>query len=207
MNLNEETRIKKQGFKYVIGLDEAGRGALAGPVVASAIYYKGKNPIQGVKDSKKISPSKRKNLALKLTNHPCVLWGIGIVPSKTIDKINILEASKIAMQKALFDLEKKYKIKADYLILDGKMKLDIPINQISIIKGDDLIFSCSAASIIAKVTRDFLMEKASFKYPEYSFERHKGYGTKLHLSMLKKHGACSIHRKSFKPIKKIDNKV
>jgi len=120
MNLNEETRIKKQGFKYVIGLDEAGRGALAGPVVASAIYYKGKNPIQGVKDSKKISPSKRKNLALKLTNHPCVLWGIGIVPSKTIDKINILEASKIAMQKALFDLEKKYKIKADYLILDGK---------------------------------------------------------------------------------------
>ena len=121
MNLNEENRIKKQGFKYVIGLDEAGRGPLAGPVVAAAVYYKGKDVILGVNDSKQISPKKREELSFKLTNHPCVMWGLGVVSSRDIDKINILEASKLAMQKALLDLETKYKIKADYLILDGKM--------------------------------------------------------------------------------------
>lgn len=201
MNLNEENRIKKQGFKYVIGLDEAGRGPLAGPVVAAAVYYKGKDIILGVNDSKQISPKKREELSFKLTNHPCVMWGLGVISSRDIDKINILEASKLAMQKALLDLETKYKIKADYLILDGKMKLDIPINQVSIIKADEKIFSCSAASIIAKVTRDMIMVKMSKKYPEYLFEKHKGYGTRLHLEMIKKYGPCAIHRKSFKPIK------
>ncbi|MDD2909631.1 MAG: ribonuclease HII [Minisyncoccales bacterium] len=204
MNLNEENRIKKQGFKYVIGLDEAGRGPLAGPVVAAAVYYKGKDVILGVNDSKQISPKKREELSFKLTNHPCVMWGLGVISSRDIDKINILEASKLAMQKALLDLETKYKIKADYLILDGKMKLDIPINQVSIIKADEKIFSCSAASIIAKVTRDMIMVKMSKKYPEYLFEKHKGYGTRLHLEMIKKYGPCAIHRKSFKPIKSFD---
>ena len=205
MNLNEENRIKKQGFKYVIGLDEAGRGPLAGPVVAAAVYYKGKDVILGVNDSKQISPKKREELSFKLTNHPCVMWGLGVVSSRDIDKINILEASKLAMQKALLDLETKYKIKADYLILDGKMKLDIPISQVSIIKADEKIFSCSAASIIAKVTRDMIMVKMSKKYPEYLFEKHKGYGTRLHLEMIKKYGPCAIHRKSFKPIKSLHN--
>ncbi len=204
MNLNEENRIKKQGFKYVIGLDEAGRGPLAGPVVAAAVYYKGKDVILGVNDSKQVRPKKREELSFKLTNHPCVMWGLGVVSSRDIDKINILEASKLAMQKALLDLETKYKIKADYLILDGKMKLDIPINQVSIIKADEKIFSCSAASIIAKVTRDMIMVKMSKKYPEYLFEKHKGYGTRLHLEMIKKYGPCAIHRKSFKPIKSFD---
>jgi len=204
MNLNEENRIKKQGFKYVIGLDEAGRGPLAGPVVAAAVYYKGKDVILGVNDSKQISPKKREELSFKLTNHPCVMWGLGVISSRDIDKINILEASKLAMQKALLDLETKYKIKADYLILDGKMKLDIPINQVSIIKADEKIFSCSAASIIAKVTRDMIMVKMSKKYLEYLFEKHKGYGTRLHLEMIKKYGPCAIHRKSFKPIKSFD---
>lgn len=207
MNLNEENRIKKQGFKYVIGLDEAGRGPLAGPVVAAAVYYKGKDIILGVNDSKQISPKKREELSFKLTNHPCVMWGLGVISSRDIDKINILEASKLAMQKALLDLETKYKIKADYLILDGKMKLDIPINQVSIIKADEKIFSCSAASIIAKVTRDMIMVKMSKKYPEYLFEKHKGYGTRLHLEMIKKYGPCAIHRKSFKPIKSFDKKA
>ena len=99
MNLNEENRIKKQGFKYVIGLDEAGRGPLAGPVVAAAVYYKGKDVILGVNDSKQISPKKREELSFKLTNHPCVMWGLGVISSRDIDKINILEASKLAMQK------------------------------------------------------------------------------------------------------------
>ena len=200
MSLKEENRIKKQGFKYVIGLDEAGRGPLAGPVVAAAVYYKGKDVIVGVNDSKQVSPKKREALSFKLTNHPCVFWGIGVVSSAEIDKINILEASKLAMEKALLDLETRNKIKADYLILDGKMKLDIPVNQISIIKADEKVFSCSAASIIAKVTRDMLMLKLAKKYPEYLFEKHKGYGTKLHLEMIKKYGPCSIHRKTFRPI-------
>lgn len=203
MNLKEENRIKKQGFKYIIGLDEAGRGALAGPVVAGAVYYTGKNAIPGVNDSKKISPKKRNELFFKLTNHPCVFWGVGAVSSFDIDKINILEASKLAMEKALLDLENKYKLKADYLILDGKMKLDLPINQVSIIKADEKVFSCSGASIIAKVSRDYLMCKMDSKYPNYFFPKHKGYGTKLHLEMLKKHGPCIIHRKSFRPIKKL----
>ncbi|HOI60023.1 MAG TPA: ribonuclease HII [Candidatus Pacearchaeota archaeon] len=200
MSLVEENRLKKQGFKYIIGLDEAGRGPLAGPVTAAAVYYKGKDVIIGVNDSKKISPKKREELSFKLTNHPCVMWGLGIVSSSQIDKMNILEASKLAMEKALLDLETKYNIKADYLILDGKMSLDIPVNQISIIKADEKVFSCSAASIIAKVARDKIMLKMDDKYPEYLFRKHKGYGTKIHLEMLKKYGPCAIHRKSFKPI-------
>ncbi len=200
MSLTEENRLKKQGFKYIIGLDEAGRGPLAGPVTAAAVYYRGKDVIMGVNDSKKISPKKREELSFKLTNHPCVMWGLGIVSSREIDKINILEASKLAMEKALLDLEAKYNIKADYLILDGKMSLNIPVNQISIIKADEKVFSCSAASIIAKVARDKIMLKMDKKYPQYLFEKHKGYGTKLHLEAIKKYGPCPIHRRSFKPI-------
>ena len=200
MSLKEENRIKKQGYKYVLGIDEAGRGPLAGPVTAAAVYYMGKNPIFGVNDSKKVSPKKREILAFKLMNHPCVFWGLGIVSAKEIDKINILEATRLAMKKAVLNLEEKYKVKADYLILDGKMDLDMLIKQISIIKADEKVFSCSASSIIAKVARDKIMIEMSKKYKEYYFEKHKGYGTKLHLEMIKKYGPCPLHRKSFKPI-------
>jgi len=200
MSLKEENRIKKQGYKYVLGLDEAGRGPLAGPVSAAAVYYTGRAPIFGVTDSKKISPKRRETLSLILTNHPCVFWGLGLVSSSDIDKMNILEATKLAMERAILDLETKYKIKADYLILDGRMQIDIPVNQISIVKADEKIFSVSAASIIAKVARDKLMLKMAKKYPEYCFEKHKGYGTKLHLEMIKKYGPCPIHRKTFSPI-------
>jgi len=201
MNLNEENRLKKQGYRYIIGIDEAGRGPLAGPVVAGAVYYRGKNIIEGVKDSKKISEKKRASLYFKIVNHPCVMWGVGIVSSTEIDQINILEATKKAMINAVKDLEKRNNIEADYLILDGKMSLSIPITQISIIKGDDKIFSCAAGSIIAKFVRDQLMMKMDKKYPEYNFKKHKGYGTKEHLLNIEKYGACPIHRKSFKPIR------
>jgi ribonuclease HII len=130
------------------------------------------------------------------------MWGVGVVSSTEIDKINILEATKEAMILAIKDLEKRNNVKADYLILDGKMALNFPVTQVSIIKGDDRIFSCAAASIVAKFVRDQLMLKMDEKYPEYNFKKHKGYGTREHLLNIEKHGICPIHRKSFRPIKK-----
>lgn len=196
-------------------LDEAGRGPLAGPVVAAAVMIK--NPkligrltgqILKIKDSKKLTGKKREEFYKILTNPPAdglnIEWGIGRVSEKKIDKINILEATKLAMKKAVADLNCKLKIKnrkIDYLILDGKMKLDLPISQKSIIKADESVFSCVAASILAKVTRDRMMQKYHKKYPQYGFNNHKGYPTKNHFKALKKYGSCKIHRKSFRPVK------
>ena len=133
-----------------------------------------------------------------LTKDPQVEWGIGKVSEKVIDKINILEATKLAMKKAI----KKLKRRPDFLILDGNFKINSNIPQKSIIKADEKVFSCAAASIIAKVRRDKIMQRYHQKYPKYRFDRHKGYPTKLHLRMLKKYGPCKIHRKSFRPVAK-----
>ena len=207
-NLKEEKRLWKKGFEVVVGLDEAGRGALAGPVVAAAVFINSKHQapnskksgifLKGVKDSKKLTQKKREELYQLIVKCPFLEWGIGKVSERVIDKINILEATKLAMKKAI----KKLKRKPDYLILDGNFKLDLPIPQKSIVKGDEKIFSCAAASIIAKVTRDKIMEKYAKKFPKYGFEKHKGYATKFHLKILKKYGPCKIHRKSFLPLAK-----
>ncbi len=228
-NFSEEKKLWKKGFKKVVGLDEAGRGPLSGPVVAAAVLIKSIRKIRAkfvdirdVKDSKKLSPKKREKLYKILINHPQIKWGIGKASEKVIDKINILEATKLAMKRAVKNLEKKYsrgriRIKsrakrkslrcsyAEFLILDGRMKLDLDILQKSIIKADNKVFSCAAASIIAKVSRDRMMRRYDKKYPQYGFSRHKGYATKLHLKRLKKYGPCSIHRKSFRPVKKLLN--
>ena len=200
-NLKEEKRLWKKGFEVVVGLDEAGRGALAGPVVAAAvsIIANCKLQIANLKDSKKLTSKKRKEIFKLLKKHPQIEWGIGKISERVIDKINILEATKLAMKRAI----KKLKRKPDYLILDGNFKLDLPIPQKSIIKGDEKVLSCAVASIIAKVTRDKIMEKYAKKFPIYGFEKHKGYATKFHLKMLKKYGPCKIHRKSFLPLAKI----
>jgi len=203
--IQEEKRLWKKGYKYIVGIDEAGRGPLAGPVAAGAVLilekdFKEAHKIKSVKDSKKLKEGKRKEVYLNLIKNKKIKWGIGMVSEKTIDKINILEATKLAMIKAVKDLEKKNGIKVDFLILDGKMKINLKIDQESIVKGDDKVFSISAASIIAKVRRDELMEKYDKKYPQYNFKKHKGYGTKEHLQKIKKYGACEIHRKSFAPI-------
>ena len=202
-NFQEEKKLWKKGFRFVAGLDEAGRGPLAGPVVAAALAMKKslrKIDILGeVKDSKKLSPKKREKLYKILKNCPFVEWGIGRVSEKVIDKINILEATKLAMVKAV----KKLKRRPDFLILDGNFKIDVEIPQKSIIKGDEKVFSCATASIIAKVTRDKIMQKYHKKYPHYGFNKHKGYPTKYHLKMLKKYGFCKIHRKSFAPVKNL----
>jgi len=200
--IQEEKKLWKKGYKYVGGIEEAGRGPLAGPVAAGAVLilekdFKEAKKIKSVKDSKKLKEGKRKEVYLNLVKNKKVKWGIGMVSEKTIDRINILEATKLAMIKAVKNLEKKNKIKIDFLLLDGRMKLDLKVNQKSIVKGDDKVFSISAASIIAKVRRDELMERYDKKYPQYNFKKHKGYGTKEHLEKIKKNGACKIHRKSF----------
>ena len=203
MHLREEKKLWKKGYKKVACLDEAGRGALAGPVVAAAVFINSKLQfkIKNLRDSKKLTPRAREKFYKIFTTRPGIQWGIGRVSEKIIDKINILEATKLAMKRAVKKLNKK----PDFLILDGNFKIDLPIPQKSIIKADEKVFSCSAASIIAKVTRDRIMERYHKKFPKYGFDKHKGYPTKLHLRRLKKYGPCKIHRMSFRPVKQILN--
>ncbi|XOB40501.1 MAG: ribonuclease HII [Candidatus Nealsonbacteria bacterium] len=213
-NFSEEKKLCKKGFKRVVGLDEAGRGPLAGPVLAGAVMVNSKFRIKNsklkVNDSKKLSEKKRRELYKILVNHSQIEWGIGRVSEKVIDRINILEATKLAMKRAIKNLGKKLKKKQQkksdsvgFLILDGRIKLDLDIPQKSIIKADNKVFSCAAASIIAKVSRDRIMQRWDKKYVRYGFLKHKGYATKLHLKMLKKYKPCKIHRKSFKPVQRL----
>jgi len=212
-NLNEEKKLWRKGYKRVACLDEAGRGALCGPVVAATVIINKKLLLQNlldsdsnrnsnrIKDSKQLSQRKREEFYQILIKNPRIKWAIGRVSEKVIDRINILEATKLAMKRAFKNLNCKLKIvncKIDFLIIDGNFKLDLPISQKSVIKADEKVFSCSAASIIAKITRDRIMMRYHKKYPKYRFDLHKGYGTKLHRRMLKKYGRCVIHRRSFK---------
>jgi ribonuclease HII len=205
-SLDEEKKLWKKGYKRVVCLDEVGRGAVAGPVVAAAVSLKKglRLKIFDLKDSKKLSPKKREEIYNFIVKNPKIEWGIGKVSEKRIDKINILEATKLAMKKALKNLERKIKKqrfkKIDYLILDGNLKLDLLIPQKSIIKADEKVFSCALASVIAKVTRDRIMKKIAQKLPQYRFEKHKGYLTKSHLKLIKKYGPSTFHRKTFFPI-------
>ncbi|MDI6603021.1 MAG: ribonuclease HII [Patescibacteria group bacterium] len=208
ISLSEEKKLWKKGYKRVIGLDEVGRGALAGPVMAAAVIVK-KFPISNfqfskIKDSKKFTPKLRDKFYKILTTHSGIKWAIGKVSEKVIDKINILEATKLAMKRAVKNLNCKLKIrncKTDFLIIDGNFKLDLPIPQKFIVKADEKVFSCAAASIIAKVRRDRIMLCYHKRYPQYGFDRHKGYPTKFHRKMLKRYGPSVIHRKSFTPVK------
>lgn len=204
---------KKQ--KVVFGVDEVGRGPLAGPVIAAAITvpqflifnFKFLNNVKisnyQNRDSKKLSPKQREEIYEALKKDPLVEWGIGKVGEKIIDKINIFQATKLAMQKAVLSLEKKIGQQADLLLIDGNFGIGIAREQKSIIKGDEKVLLISLASVVAKVTRDRLMIKMHQKYPQYGFNQHKGYGTKLHIAMLSKHGSCEIHRKTFAPIKNL----
>jgi len=208
-NFKEEKKLWRQGYNFVVGLDEAGRGPLAGPVVAAAVTVKSLSykviKLKGINDSKKLSAQKREYFYNILINHKDIKWGIGIVPEKIIDKINILEATKLAMQKAISQLSYKPHGRdvcktTDFLLIDGNFKIKSEIPQKSVIKGDQKVFSCAAAGIIAKVTRDRIMQKMHKKYPKYGFAYHKGYGTILHIKNLKSFGPCKIHRKTFFPV-------
>ena len=193
-SFSEEKKLWGRGFKAIAGLDEAGRGSLAGPVLAAAVVVeKGFKDSLGVKDSKKLTAKQREEIHGLLIKHPQIKWGIGRISEKVIDRINILEATKLAMQKALKSLGRK----VDYLILDGSFKIKTKIPQKSIIKADVKVFSCAAASIIAKVSRDRIMDGYHKKYPKYNFKKHKGYPTLSHRKTIKRIGPCPLHRKTF----------
>lgn len=189
-----ETRLRAKGFQAIAGIDEAGRGPLAGPVVAAACILPAGALICGLNDSKQVSPAQRKEIFDTLQSDPEILFGIGIVSPERIDQINILQATFEAMQEAVRNLP----LLPDYLLIDGNQipRFEIPFE--GIVKGDTLSISIAAASILAKETRDRIMREAAKMWPQYGFEKHKGYGTASHLEAIVCHGRCPIHRKSFK---------
>lgn len=190
--LEYENAALNSGFEVICGIDEAGRGPLAGPVYAAAVILPKGYIVEGVNDSKKISEKKRDLLFDKIIDE-CVCYSIGTASEQEIDEINILQATFLAMRRAVAGLE----IKPDIALIDGNKKPGLDIAEQTIVKGDSKSANIAAASIIAKVSRDRYMLEMAEKYPEYQFEKHKGYGTKLHYEMLEKYGISPIHRKTF----------
>lgn len=196
-----EEKLWQKGFRYVLGVDEAGRGPLAGPVVVGAVLIENtKQVVENVRDSKKMTKKQREQAFVEI-QEKSTAFGIGIVDAKEIDRVGIKEAVKEAMILAVSEVEKKIKKKVDYIISDGAVYLLDDHKMMSISRGDLNHYSIAAASVLAKVTRDMIMEEYSKKYPNYGFEKHMGYGTKVHLDAISKHGICDIHRKSYEPIK------
>lgn len=189
----QENELREKGFKTICGIDEAGRGPLAGPVVVASVIMPENSMIEGVNDSKKVSEKKREILYDKIIEE-AISYGIAIVGQDDIDEINILNATKKGLTMSLKELT----VKPDLIIVDALNHIDtMGIPYESIIKGDAKCYSIAAASILAKVTRDRIMREWDKIYPEYGFERHKGYGTAAHIAAIKENGLCPIHRKSF----------
>lgn len=196
MQNNDSTYKDYRGM--IAGVDEVGRGPLAGPVVAAAVVLDPQEPIDGLCDSKKLTPSRREKLDV-LIREKSLSWSIGRAEVEEIDAINILQASLLAMKRAIESLE----IKPDWVLVDGNRLPDIPHKAEAIIKGDSLVPAISAASIIAKVARDREMSELDAIYPGYGLAQHKGYPTKAHLNALLNLGVTSLHRKSFSPVRKL----
>lgn len=208
--LSREMELLGRGYDFVIGADEAGRGPLAGPVVAAAAAVVGGNAanigilLENVDDSKKISAAKREQVYEMMAAHKDIVYSWSAVAPKDIDRINILEAAKLAMARAVAELREKLGGsggKNIFCLIDGNFSIDTALPQESVVAGDAKIFSIAAASIVAKVTRDRIMLGYHSEYPKYGFDRHKGYGTAAHLAAIKKYGPCPIHRFSFAPLK------
>ena len=195
---SEEDILTGKGFSTVVGIDEAGRGSLAGPVVAAAVFISDRSFLKGLSfgDSKSLGEKRREELFNIFSLSPGVEWGIGSVSSKIVDRINVLEATKVAMRRALLDLKRKG-VTTDAILIDGNFLLGTALPEKAVIRGDETIASCKVASIVAKVTRDSTMRRNSKRYPGYRFERNKGYGTVFHLKAIKKLGYCPIHRTTF----------
>jgi ribonuclease HII len=189
----ERSLRQESGVKKLVGVDEAGRGPLAGPVVAAAVILPSDFDVVGINDSKKLSEKKREAL-YDIITEKAIAYGIGIVDNNIIDEINILESTKLAMQRAIEALD----LDPDFILIDGPLTLkDMDIPQLGIVKGDSKSISIAAASILAKVTRDRMMVAFHDRFPQYAFDRNKGYGTKIHFQGLNDNGLCCIHRRSF----------
>ena len=184
------------GYRHLCGIDEAGRGPLAGPVVAAAVILPSTHSIVGIRDSKQLSPLKRELLFDQILKQ-AVAFGVGVVDNETIDEINILNATLLAMQRSLSALS----VTPDYLLIDALTLPNISIPQKGIIDGDNLSVTIAAASIIAKVTRDRLMNQYHHEFPQYNFQAHKGYGTRAHFDMIREHGPSRLHRKTFRGVR------
>ena len=187
-----EEELFAQGYKLICGVDEAGRGPLAGPVCAAAVILPAHLEIPGLDDSKKLSDKRRREL-FPIIKEQAIAYGIGLASHEEIDEINILQATFLAMERAIAGLQ----VKPEFALIDGNREKDFGLPVKTVVKGDSLSANIAAASVLAKVTRDMLMEEAAVEYPGYGFEIHKGYGTRAHYDALRQQGACAIHRMTF----------
>ena len=199
-DLSHELSLAEEGFQRIAGIDEAGRGPLAGPVSVAAVVLPEDYSHSVLNDSKQLSKRQREDLYEEITSDERIDWASALVEAPEIDEINILKATWAGMRRAFLKLDPA----ADIALIDGKPIKGFPTEHRALVKGDSLSLSIAAASIIAKVERDRLMMEYAEKYPEYGFERHKGYGTKAHREALREHGPCPIHRRSFAPVSQME---
>ena len=195
-DLTFEIALQARGLYRIAGIDEAGRGPLAGPVAAAAVILPGGFNCPGLDDSKKISAPKRELLYERLTTDAAIFWTVAIADREEIDRLNILRATHLAMRRAVEALDPA----PDHCLIDGLPVKNFPLAHDGIVKGDGLSLSIAAASIIAKVTRDRIMREIDREFPQFGFAKHQGYGTKVHLEALRIHGPCRHHRRSFQPV-------
>jgi len=200
--LGIERRTRIEGFGVIAGVDEAGRGPLAGPVVAAAVVLPEDMDIPGLTDSKQLTKLTREKM-FEIIQERAEGWSVGVVGSSTIDSINILQATRLAMLKAVDGLD----VKPDCVLIDGNQPINWKGRQKTVVKGDSLSLSIAAASVIAKVTRDRMMEQNAALYPGYGFDRHKGYGSAYHREAIARLGPCPIHRKTFRGVREHVDKV
>lgn len=194
----DDIDIDLKNYSLVAGVDEAGRGPLVGSVVAAAVILDEEHPIAGLNDSKKLTAKKREQLALEIKQY-ARSWSVASVEPDIIDEINILQASLLAMKNAVESLS----IPPDFALIDGNKLPDLSCEAEAIVKGDARVKAIAAASILAKVERDQQMQKLHNEYPQYEFDRHKGYPTKVHMALLEEHGPCPEHRKTFGPVRRL----
>lgn len=191
-----ENQCRADGLMPVAGIDEAGRGPLAGPVVAAAVILPEPAAVAGLNDSKKLSIAARDRLFMAITSHPRIIWAVGMADSSEIDHLNILRATHLAMARAAKELS----LRPAICLIDGLPFPGFPFPSLAVVKGDGISLSIAAASIVAKVTRDREMARLDAIFPQYGFARHQGYGTAAHLQALRENGPCPQHRRSFRPV-------
>ena len=199
-SLAHEDKLRARGLRFIAGVDEAGRGPLAGPVVAAAVILPPGYTHPILNDSKKLTPRKRDLLFSELTADSAIVWSLAVVDAGEVDRINILRATHEGMRRAVAGLATQ----PEHVLIDGLPVRPFPVEQTALVGGDGLSFSIAAASVIAKVTRDRLMLELDAQFPNYGFAKHKGYGTAAHLAALKTHGPCPFHRRSFLPVRQAE---